>query len=141
MGIDPRVLTDMGIWGSMDMTNPQQREEDMRMKPTVQEVRDALWGVYLIGEETQYVPGEGWEVRLQYVPGEGWEVHHGDPSYDLGHKGFWGGSWIEGSMMDMVYLEEVSQDLLAQVEALRDRNGMEQELQQVVRRILSQTIH
>ena len=31
MGIDPRVLTDMGIWGIVDMTNPQQREEDRTM--------------------------------------------------------------------------------------------------------------
>ena len=86
------------------------------MKPTVQEVQDAMWGVYMIGEETQYIPGEGAEVRLQWIPGEGWQVHHGDPYYDLDHRGYWGASWIEGSMMDMVYLEEVAQDLLAQVE-------------------------
>jgi hypothetical protein len=112
------------------------------MKPTVQEVQEAMRNSYLIGEETQYIPGEGIEVRLQYIPGEGWQVHYGDPCYDLDHRGYWGGSWIEGSrLQDPRYLEEVAQDLLAQVEALRDRNGMEQELQQVVRRILSQTIH
>ena len=80
------------------------------MKPTMQEVKDALWGVYLIGED------EGTEVRLQVVPGEGWQIHHGDPCYDLDHRGYWGASWIEGSMMDPEYLEEVAQDLLDQVE-------------------------
>jgi hypothetical protein len=82
------------------------------MKPTVQEVRDALWGIYLNLPDED----EGTEVRLQWIPGEEWQVHHGDPSYDLNHKGFWGASWIEGSMMDMACLEEVSQDLLNQVE-------------------------
>ena len=82
------------------------------MKPTLQDVIDALWSIYLDLPDED----EGIEVRLQYIPGEGWEVHHGDPSYDLDHRGYWGSGWIEGSMMDMVYLEEVAQDLLAQVE-------------------------
>ena len=83
------------------------------MKPTVQEVKDALWSIYLDLPDED----EGTEVRLQYIPGEGWQVHYGDPSYDLDHKGFWGGSWIEGSrLQDPRYLEEVAQDLLGQVE-------------------------
>jgi hypothetical protein len=80
------------------------------MKPTVQEVKDALWSIYLDLPDED----EGIEVRLQYIPGEGWEVHSGPPDYDLNHKGFWGSGWIEGSCME--YLEEVAQDLLAQVE-------------------------
>lgn len=80
------------------------------MKPTVQEVKDALWGIYLDLPDED----EGTEVRLQVVPGEGWEVHRGNPCYDLDHRGYWGGSWIEGSCME--YLEEIAQDLLSQVE-------------------------
>lgn len=59
MGIDPRVLTGMGIWGSMGMTNPQQQEEDKRM--TKIEHRFA-WA--LIGLEVHMVLSQDFRAEL-----------------------------------------------------------------------------
>ena len=65
----------------------------------------------------------GTDIRLQVVD-ESWAVHHGDPGYDLDHRGFWGAGWLPSTGG----VSDIARDLIEQV---RDEAAMPRTLLEI----------
>ena len=53
------------------------------------------------------------DVRLQVYDNGSWAVRHGDPQYDLDHRGFWGAGSVPGDCRRF-RSEDVARELLSQ---------------------------
>ena len=79
--------------------------------PSFSELCHQLQRINTLPRNTDYC---GIEVRLQVLGDGSWQINCGDPSYDIDHSGYWGGSAVPGNGVDFD-AAEVANDLLDQV--------------------------